>query len=84
MFAIVSVGCLIFGLSIGTEISIVIGFVLFLVFAIIYVYTKQNNIIIGSPSTKMKIDVKGMKNETIIDFINLIEETKYKRILSIK
>lgn len=84
VFAIVSVGCLIFGLSIGTEISIVIGFVLFLVFAIIYVYTKQNNIIIGSPSTKMKIDVKGMKNETIIDFINLIEETKYKRILSIK
>lgn len=28
----------------------------------------------------MKIDVKGMEKEKILDFINLIEETKYTRI----
>lgn len=79
-FAILSVICPIFGFSVGTEISISIGFVLFLVFAIIYFLTRQNNIIVGSPSTRMKIDVKGMNKEKILDFINLIEETKHKRV----
>jgi hypothetical protein len=80
---IVSFLCLIFGFSIDTEISVVIGFALFIVFALIYALTKQNNIIIGSPSTRMKIDVNGMKREKILDFIDLIEETKYKRIKNI-
>lgn len=83
VYAILSIGSLIFGFSIDTKVSNVIGFTLFLVFAIVYMITKQNNIIIGSPSTKMKIDVKGMNKEKILDFISLIEETKYKRTLSL-
>jgi hypothetical protein len=84
VFAIISVVSVIFGFIIGTEISIGIGFFLFVLFAIIYALTKQNNIIVGSPSTRMKIDVKGMKREKILEFIDLIEETKHKRISSLK
>ena len=83
-FVIVSFLCLISGFVIDTEISTASGVALFIVFALIYVFTKQNNIIIGSPSTRMKIDVKGMKREKILDFINLIEQTKHKRIESLK
>jgi hypothetical protein len=80
VFVILSVLYLIFGISISTEISIGVGFFLFFVFAIIYVLSRQNNIIVGSPSTRMKIDVKGMGKEKILDFIDLIEETKHKRV----
>ena len=75
---------LIVGFVIETEISIAIGVGIFIVFAIIYVLTKQNNIIVGSPSTRMKIDVKGMKREKILNFINLIEQTKHKRIENLR
>jgi hypothetical protein len=84
VFAIISVVSVILGFIIGTEISIGIGFLLFVFFAIIYALTKQNNIIVGSPRTRMKIDVKGMKREKILEFIDLVEETKHKRISSLK
>lgn len=84
IFAILSVVSFIMEFLIGTEISIGIGFFLFVFFAIIYALTKQNNIIVGSPSTRMKIDVKGMKREKILAFIDLVEETKNKRISSLK
>ena len=80
LFAMLSVICLIVGISISTEISFRVGFFLFFVFAIIYVLSRQNNIIVSSPSTRMKIDVKGLEKEKIIDFINLIEETKQIRV----
>jgi hypothetical protein len=80
VFAIISVVSFILGYLIGTEISIGIGFFLFMFFAIIYALTKQNNIIVGSPSPRMKIDVKGMKREIILEFIDLVEETKHNRI----
>ena len=80
VFLVLSVISLIVGISISTEISFGVGFLLFFVFAIIYLRTRQNNIIVASPSTKMKIDVKGMEKEKIFDFINLIEETKQTRV----
>lgn len=83
-FAILSVLCPIFGFSIGKEISIIMGLVLLIFFAIIYIITRRNNIIVGSPSTQMKIDVKGMEKEKILEFINLIEETKHHRIKVLK
>jgi uncharacterized membrane protein YtjA (UPF0391 family) len=83
-FIVLSIISPIFGFSIGKEISIGIGFLLFFVFVMIYLITKQNNIIIGSPSTRMKINVKGMEKDKIIDFIDLIEETKHKKTLSLK
>lgn len=79
-YLILAVMSPIFGYSIGKDISIGLGFVLLIVFSILYLITRQNNIIVASPSIKMKIDVKGMEKEKILDFINLIEETKYTRI----
>lgn len=49
-----------------------------------YWLTRRNLIIIGSPSTKMMINVTGMKREYVLSFINYIEQTKHKRVLSIK
>ena len=83
-FSVLSIICLVFGFSNGSHITMGIGFVLFFVFVVIYLTAKQNNIIIGSPSTRMKINVKGMKKDKILDFMDLVEETKYKRTLSLK
>lgn len=79
-FILVSIISLIAGIGIGTQVSAGIGFLLFILFALIYALTKQNNIIVGSPSTRMKIDVTGMKKEKILEFIDLIEATKFKRL----
>ena len=78
-----SIGSLIAGFSIG-DFGLAIGFLFFIVFALVYAFTKQNNIIIASPSTQMKIAVNGMKREKILDFIDLVEETKNKRIINLK
>lgn len=79
-FIALSIISLIVGFSIGTEASSGIGFLLFIAFAIIYALTRQNNIIIGSPSTRIRINVSGMKREKILDFIDLIDETIHKKI----
>lgn len=79
VFAIMSLVSLALGFLIKSEFSIGSGFFLFIFFAIIYVLKKQNNIIISSPSTRMKIDVKGMERDKILQFIDLVEETKCKK-----
>ncbi len=80
---LLSNGSLIAGFLIG-EYGFAIGFLFFIAFALVYKLTKQNNIIIASPSARMKIAVNGMKREKILDFIDLVEETKNKRILNLK
>ena len=45
----------------------------------LYLLTRQNFIIIASPSTKMKIKVTGMKREQVLSFINKVEQAKNKR-----
>ena len=74
-FIVLSVISLIVGISIGTPLGVQIGFLSFIAFAIIYVLTRQNNIIISSPSTRIKVSVSGMEREKILEFIDLIEET---------
>lgn len=50
---------------------------------ILYWLTRKNFIIIGSPSTKMSINVKGMSREKVLSFINDVEQTKHQRLLTI-
>jgi len=54
-----------------------------LIFGILYRLTKRSYIIIASPSTKMQIKVTGMKREKVLDFINTVEQTKHKRLISL-
>lgn len=51
--------------------------------AFAYWQTRSNFVIIASPSTKMRIKVTGMRREKVLDFINKIEQTKHKRIVSL-
>jgi hypothetical protein len=78
-FIALSVVSLIIGFSVGTEASSGIGFLSFIVFVIIYTLTRQNNIIVGSPSTRIRVNVSGMKREKILEFIDLIDETIDKK-----
>lgn len=79
---ILAVGSLLIGLGLGIDdlSSGVAGFVAFVFLIAIYRKTKKNLIIIASPSTKMQINVVGMEKEKILDFIDMIEETKYTRV----
>jgi len=54
-----------------------------LISALIYWLTKSNTIQIGSPSTMMSIPAKSLKREDILAFLNLVEQTKHKRILAL-
>ncbi len=72
-FIALAIISLIIGFSFGTEASMGIGFLLFIAFSIIYAFTRQNNIIIGSPSTRIRVIVSGMEREKIVDFIDLIK-----------
>lgn len=83
-FIVLAIISLIIGFSIGTQASMGIGFLSFITFSIIYAFTRQNNIIIGSPSTRIRVSVSGMEREKILDFIDLIEETKFRRINNLK
>lgn len=69
-----------FGLGIDDIRAGVVGFVGFVFLIAIYRRTKKNLIIIASPSTKMEINVLGMEKEKILEFIDLIEETKHIRV----
>lgn len=50
---------------------------------LIFLFTRQNLVLIGSPSTKMKINVTGMSRNKVLAFINRIEQTKHKRLMTI-
>lgn len=75
-------------------ISIVAGFqqegptfsgamIIALILGLLYMITKRNFVIIASPSTKMMINMTGMKREKVLKFINKVEHTKNKRIISV-
>jgi hypothetical protein len=74
-----SILSLIIGFSIGNPLSAGIGFLSFIVFAIIYVLTRQNIIIISSPSMRIKVSVSGMEREKILEFIDLVEESIHRK-----
>lgn len=78
-FIVLSFISLFIGFTIGTDESMGIGFLSFIAFAIIYALTRQNNIIIGSPSTRIRVSVSGMEREKILEFIDLVEETIYNK-----
>ncbi len=54
-----------------------------LVFGLLYWITRRNVVIISSPSTKMQIKVMQMKKDDVLSFINKVEQTKHKRVLSL-
>jgi hypothetical protein len=80
---ILGIICFIGGIILGAQNkgqALIIGVLLALIFVVLYFLTKQNYIIISSPSTKMKIKVTSMKRDKVLDFINKVELTKNKRI----
>lgn len=58
-------------------------FIIAIIALVLFWITRKNSIIIGSPSTKMILNVTGMKRENILSFINTIEQTKHKRQLTL-
>jgi len=63
------------------EISLLVFIAIFC--GILYQTTTQNFIVIGSPSTKMKIRVVGMKRDQVLGFINTVEQTKHSRLVKL-
>jgi hypothetical protein len=55
------------------------GLLLALVLGFLYWLTRQNFIVISSPSTSMVIKVK-MKKENVRNFVNNVEQARNKRI----
>ena len=58
-------------------------FILALLSFLLYRASRRSEIIISSPSTKMKINVKEMRREQVLNFINMVEQTKHRRIISL-
>jgi hypothetical protein len=58
--------------------------VIYIILFIIYWFSRTNYVIVGSPSTKMYINVLGMEREKIINFMNAIESAKHTRILRLQ
>jgi hypothetical protein len=54
-----------------------------LILGLIYWVSRRNFVVIASPSTKMTINMTGMKREKVLSFINTVEHTKNKRIVSL-
>lgn len=50
---------------------------------LIFRFTKRNILIISSPTTKISVVAK-MNKEKVLEFIDQIEETKFKRIENLK
>jgi hypothetical protein len=77
--------CIIAGYYLGSrnpEFAVSLGG-LSVILLIAYYFSRNNQIIIGSPSTKMFISVSGIKRENILHFINQIEKTKNNRIVNL-
>lgn len=62
-FIVLSFISLIIGFTIGTDASMSIGFLSFIAFAIIYAFSRQNNIIIGSSSNRIRVSVSGLERK---------------------
>jgi len=51
--------------------------------SVIYWLTRSNLIIIASPSTRMYIKVNGMNRDTVLGFINKVEQAKHRRVMQL-
>lgn len=49
----------------------------------LYWISRSNYVVIASPSTKMRINMARMKREKVLQFINNVEQTKNKRLISL-
>jgi len=74
----------IYSLGQGTSEAISIGLIVTIACGILYLLSKSNVIIISSPSTRMIIKINGMSRERVMEFINKVEQAKYKRISLVK
>ena len=50
---------------------------------LLFWFTRQSLVVVGSPSTKMLINVTGMNRDKVLSFINQIEQTKHKRLMTL-
>ena len=50
---------------------------------VLHGFSRENLIVIGSPSTKMRINVTGMDKAKVLSFVNKIEQTKHERLLTL-
>lgn len=83
IMAIISLVLTIIGFGNNEEDMSVLFFFLTMIFSLLFWLTRRNYIVIGSPSTKMSINVKRMSREKVLSFINDIEQTKHLRLKSI-
>jgi len=75
-------GGLVAALNNNTE-ALGMGTLIAIVFGVLYWSSRSNLVIIASPSTKMFINVNGMKRDRVLEFINKVEQAKHKRILAL-
>jgi len=63
----------------------VFGILILFSFAFVFMFwlTRKSFIVIGSPSTKMNINVKRMRRDKVLSFINSVEQAKHLRLLKI-
>lgn len=75
-----AVGSILLSFSNGEFVGAILASIAFL---LIFKFTKRNLIIISSPSTKITFVAK-MNKEKVLEFIDLIEATKFRRINNLK
>ena len=80
LLLVLAVGSIVAGFSNGEFVGAILASITFL---LIFKFTKRNILIISSPSTKISIVAK-MNKEKVLEFIDLIEETKFRRINNLK
>jgi len=59
------------------------AFAIGIVLLVVYFLTRKKQITIGSPSTKMHINVVGMSGASITGFIDKVQQTKNNRIVEL-
>jgi hypothetical protein len=85
LFLVASIGCFLYAVLAGMNSSDLFSgaFLAGLVFGGLYWFTRKKQIVIGSPSTKMHINVSGMKKEMISHFVMMLEHTKNNRLIEL-
>ena len=67
----------------GTENALKYSLIIALILLVAFWITRHSLIVIGSPSTRMYVNVTGLNREDVLDFIDDIEQTKNKRLVSL-
>lgn len=75
------IGCF-FGDIYNSSFNLIIAISVAFLSLMLYYSSRRSLIRISSPSTNMEINVKNMHKETVLNFINKVEQAKHKRVMS--